>query len=81
MIYLKKSSCYYVDLNMQSWKWSNAEKGFVKIGRRILHSWSNDSIKIDKIRDETFDLLLLSSTCNKFPNTEGSCKALPSPGY
>ena len=34
------------------------------------------SRKIDKMRDETFDLLLLSSTCNKLRNTEGLCKAL-----
>ena len=33
--------------------------------------------KIDKMGEETFDLLRLSSTCNKLPNTEGSCKALP----
>ena len=33
--------------------------------------------KIDKMRDKTFDLLLLSSTCNKLRNTEGLCKALP----
>ena len=28
MIYLTKASCYYVHLNMHSWKWSNAENGF-----------------------------------------------------
>ena len=33
--------------------------------------------KIDKMRDKTFDLLLLSSTCNKLRNTESSCKAMP----
>ena len=33
--------------------------------------------EIYKMRDKTFDLLLLSSTCNKLRNTEGSCKALP----
>ena len=37
--------------------------------------------KIDKMRDKTFDLLLLSSTCNKLRNTEGSCKARLSPRY
>ena len=28
MIYLTKASCYYLHLNMHSWKWSNAESGF-----------------------------------------------------
>ena len=77
MIYLTKASCYYVDLKMHSWKRSNAENGFVKKGRRILQT----SRKIDKILDKTFDLFLLSSTCNKLHNTEGSCKALPFSKY
>ena len=77
MIYLTKASCYYVDLNMHSWKWSNAENGFVKKGEEYCFHALMNSREIDKMCEETFDLLLLSSTCNKFRNTEGSCKALP----
>ena len=39
------------------------------------------SMKIDKMRDETFDLLLLSSSCNKLPDTEGCTRPCLSPGY
>ena len=38
---LTKNSCYYVDLNMHSWNWSNAKNGFVKKGRSVLHSCAN----------------------------------------
>ena len=77
MTYLTKASCYYVDLNMHSWIWSNAENGFVNKGEEYCIHALMTARKIDKMRDKTFDLLLLSSTCNKLHNTDGSCKALP----
>ena len=37
--------------------------------------------KIDKMRDKTSDLLLLSSTCNKMHNTEAHVRPCLSPRY
>ena len=47
--------------------------GLNRKGEYCIHTLMT-SMKIDKMCDETFDLLLLSSTCYKLSNTEGRTK-------
>ena len=77
MIYLTKTSCHNVHLNMHSWKWSNSENGSEEREKNIANHALIYSRKSDEMLDKTSNLTIFSNTFKKLRNTEVSYKILP----